>query len=68
MQVPMNAQGEFLELLRAKSDEKKEIFRKLFGTELYSRIAEKLAERMRAADQSCQEIKQVCILENSRLI
>ena len=68
MQVAMIAQGEFLELLRAKSDEKKEIFRKLFGTELYSRIAEKLAERKRAADQSCQEIKQVCILENSRLI
>ena len=68
MQVAMIAQGEFLELLRAKSDEKKEIFRKLFGTELYSRIAEKLAERKKSADQSCQEIKQVCILENSRLI
>lgn len=67
MQVAMIAQGEFLELLRAKSDEKKEIFRKLFGTELYSRIAEKLAERKRAADQSCEEVKRVCVMENSRL-
>ena len=35
MQVAMIAQGEFMELLRAKSDDKKTIFRKLFGTELY---------------------------------
>ena len=35
MQVAMIAQGEFMELLRAKSDDKKVIFRKLFNTELY---------------------------------
>ena len=34
MQVAMIAQGEFMELLRAKSDEKREIFRRLFHTEL----------------------------------
>ena len=32
MQVAMIAQGEFMTLIRSKSDEKKEIFRKLFGT------------------------------------
>ena len=31
MQVAMIAQGEFMELLRAKSNDKKLIFRKLFG-------------------------------------
>ena len=31
MQVAMIAQGEFMELLRAKTDDKKEIFRKLFN-------------------------------------
>ena len=35
MQVAMIAQGEFMELLRAKSDDKKKIFRKLFNTEMY---------------------------------
>ena len=38
MQVAMIAQGEFMELLRAKSDDKKMIFRKLFHTGLYEEI------------------------------
>ena len=38
MQVAMIAQGEFMELLRAKSDVKKVIFRKLFGTEIFQNI------------------------------
>ena len=42
MQVAMIAQGEFMELLRAKSDEKKVIFRKLFHTEKYEKIANEL--------------------------
>ena len=37
-QVAMIAQGEFMELLRASSDRKREIFRKLFGTEIFDRI------------------------------
>ena len=39
MQVAMIAQGEFMELLRAKSDAKKLIFRKLFHTELYAQLS-----------------------------
>lgn len=45
MQVAMIAQGEFMELLRAKSDAKKLIFRKLFHTELYAQVTEELANR-----------------------
>ena len=45
MQVAMIAQGEFMELLRAKSDDKKMIFRKLFHTELYAKIVEELGKR-----------------------
>ena len=45
MQVVMIAQGEFMELLRAKSDDKKVIFRKLFGTELFQRIVDEFARR-----------------------
>ena len=47
MQVAMIAQGEFMELLRAKSDEKKVIFRKLFHTEKYEKIANELGDRKR---------------------
>ena len=45
MQVVMIAQGEFMELLRAKSDDKKVIFRKLFGTELFQKIVDEFARR-----------------------
>ena len=45
MQVAMIAQGEFMELLRAKSDEKKVIFRKLFDTGFYDRIVEEFGRR-----------------------
>lgn len=47
MQVGMIAQGEFMELLRAKSDEKKVIFRKLFQTQIYQEVVEELAGRRR---------------------
>ena len=45
MQVGMIAQGEFRRLLVAKSDEKKEIFRRLFDTGVYQKIVEELKQR-----------------------
>ena len=48
MQVAMIAQGEFMELLRARSDDKKVIFRKLFNTEMYQEIVAELGNRKRA--------------------
>ncbi len=47
MQVGMIAQGEFMELLRASSKDKKEIFRKLFGTEVYDELVKKLDQRQK---------------------
>lgn len=47
MQVGMIAQGEFRRLLVAKSNEKKEIFRRLFNTEIYQKIVDELQERRR---------------------
>ena len=38
MQVAMIAQGEFMEVLRASSRDKKEVFRRLFGTEIFDDI------------------------------
>ncbi len=47
MQVAMIAQGEFMDLLRAGTNEKKEILRRLFGTELYDRLTKELDRQRR---------------------
>ncbi|MCD8012498.1 MAG: hypothetical protein LUG99_04895 [Lachnospiraceae bacterium] len=63
MQVAMIAQGEFMELLRAKSDDKKVIFRKLFHTDLYRKIEEELASRRREKEKEMDEIRTTCRTE-----
>ena len=68
MQVAMIAQGEFMELLRAKSDEKKVIFRKLFHTEIYSRITEELNRRKKEKEKEIAVIRTVCQTEAARLV
>lgn len=68
MQVAMIAQGEFMELLRAKSDDKKVIFRKLFNTELFQKIVNELADRRRAKQGEMAEIGTVCQTETAHLI
>ena len=60
MQVGMIAQGEFMQMLRSKSDEKKAIFRKLFGTELFERIIAELNERNKSAQQELKELLLDC--------
>ena len=57
MQVAMIAQGEFMELLRAKSDEKKVIFRKLFNTEPYQKIVGELGQRRKEKQQEIRDLK-----------
>ena len=44
-QISMIAQGEFARMLSASGAEKTRIFREIFGTGIYSRLAEKLKER-----------------------
>ncbi|WP_303249699.1 SMC family ATPase [uncultured Slackia sp.] len=48
--IVMIAQGDFRKLLSAKTDERREIFRRIFGTERYQTFQRKLAERKRALD------------------
>ncbi len=60
MQVAMIAQGEFMDLLRAKSDQKKVIFRKLFHTELFSQIVEELGRRRKEKDGQILLLKNAC--------
>ena len=63
MQVAMIAQGEFMELLRAKSDDKKVIFRKLFHTEPYQKIVEELRIRCKEKEKDIGETRTVCQTE-----
>lgn len=57
MQIAMIAQGEFMELLRAKSDDKKKIFRKLFHTELYDEIVHEVDRRRADCNQNIADMK-----------
>ena len=68
MQVAMIAQGEFMELLRAKSDDKKRIFRKLFKTELFQGIADELGRRKKDREREMAAIRTVCQTETSHVI
>ncbi len=67
MQVAMIAQGEFMDLLRAKSDDKKKIFRRLFNTEMYEDIAVELGNRKRAKEKDIAVIRTRCQSEAARV-
>lgn len=68
MQVAMIAQGEFMALLRAKSDDKKVIFRKLFNTELYQNIVDELAKCRKDKDRKIAQIKTACQTEVGHIL
>lgn len=68
MQVAMIAQGEFMEILRAATDTKKEIFRKLFSTEIYEKITRILESRKKEKEIELAKIKTMCRSEVSRVI
>ena len=67
MQVAMIAQGEFMELLRAKSDDKKKIFRKLFNKEMYEQIVNELGNRKRNMEREIAVIRTRCQSETARI-
>lgn len=54
-QIAMIAQGEFLDLLLADSRERGEIFRRVFGTELYKNVGLVLKDWERAAKRRCED-------------
>jgi exonuclease SbcC len=68
MQIAMIAQGEFMELLRAKTDDKKEIFRKLFNTEIYEKIRLILEERKKEKEREIAVIKTTCQTEAAHVV
>ena len=68
MQVAMIAQGEFMELLRARSDDKKVIFRKLFHTQMYQNIVDELGRRRREKLSEIAQIRTICQTEVSHIL
>ena len=68
MQVAMIAQGEFMELLRAKSDDKKMIFRKLFQTEFYQKLTENLAVKRKEKQSEIGKIRTICQTEAAHIL
>ncbi len=68
MQVAMIAQGEFMNFLRAKSADKKEIFRKLFNTEPYQKIIDELKRRREDLEARKNEIKTACATEAGHVV
>ena len=66
-QIVMIAQGEFMRLLDTKSDQRKEIFSKLFQTGKYWRLQEDLRERSGQMDDALLENARATEQERSRL-
>lgn len=66
----MLAQGDFARFLKSRREDKSEILEKLTGTEIYSRIgiriAEKYNERRREFDRIDSEIRQVKLLDEEK--
>lgn len=56
-QLVMIPQGEFKRLLSAKSDDKEEIFRKIFGTEVFERIQREIREEAKALKNSVERVE-----------
>ena len=52
----MIAQGDFLRILNAPSDERKKMFQKLFHTELYAAAESALRERAKAAKSAYEDV------------
>ena len=67
MQVAMIAQGEFRELISSDTDKRRNIFRKLFGTEIYKRIVDELAVRRKQLENEMDTIKSVFASEAARI-
>lgn len=55
-QIAMIAQGEFLDLLVAKSDERTKIFRDIFDTKIYDTITVMLKQKVREAAGTLKQI------------
>lgn len=73
-QTMMIAQGDFLRILHARSDERERIFEEIFGTQLYDRLSRTVSQhwkeardRKSAAVQHCAQLFDAMRLDKARL-
>lgn len=67
-QISMLAQGEFLKILFANSDERKNIFRKIFNTDIFDLITNKLLEKYKNNKEEVENLKTEFITNVSNVI
>lgn len=67
-QISMVAQGEFLKLLFANSEDRGKIFRKVFGTELYERIQKDLKNQTNSFKKELEDIDKAILQYNDGII
>ncbi len=68
MQMAMIAQGDFLKLLLAKSEERKEIFSRLFDTRIFGRLEEELKNREKEEYAALKEVEHACQEQMGRIL
>lgn len=66
-QISMIAQGDFLKLLLAKSDERKEIFSRIFDTGIFWKVQEELKNRTRNLYGNLEDNRKACLREMEEL-
>ena len=67
-QTVMIAQGDFLKILNAKSDDRKILFQKLFNTADYESIQKKLKEKNDACQSALDDVKSRISAEAGRIV
>src|SRR5699024_4924726 len=67
-QISMIAQGEFLKLLHARSEERKEIFSKIFDTRIYGRVQEELKQREKNIYVQLKDLERICELQLEEIV
>lgn len=67
-QISMLAQGEFLKILFANSDERKTIFRKIFNTEIFDLITNKLNEKYKNNKDEIENLKTEFITNANNIV
>lgn len=67
-QVGMIAQGEYMKLLQATSKERKEIFSRIFHTDVYQRIQQELRDKDRQLYGKLEDKRKLCLHEMEKAV
>ena len=66
MQIAMIAQGDFLKLLLAKTEDRRRIFSSIFGTGRFALLEERLKEEAAISRKACEQLRQMLQSELKR--